>query len=216
MQVIPVINVPDLATAKDRLEKAAEFSDLIHLDITDGVFTNHRSWGSPSELSKLVNSPTRELDNIFFEVHLMVNNPEEIIEDWLKINLVKRVVVHVEAVTDYLFILEKCRQYGAEAVLAANPDTDIDKLLTHQNDFKYFQLLAVAPGPAGQKLELDIVDKLRLLRSKLVDGIIEIDGGVNLETAKLLKEAGADILASGTYIFGSHDPKRVYEDLIKI
>ncbi|MDP2696330.1 MAG: hypothetical protein Q8O87_03735 [bacterium] len=217
MQVIPVINVKDVDVAKDRVNNAAEFTNLAHLDISDGIFTSHKSWGNPVELSELMSGLKPEgsvKEELFFEIHLMVANPEEVIEDWLKTNLVKRVVVHVEAVKDILFILEKCRQYGAEAMLAAKPDTDAQKLIAHSGDFKYFQILAVSPGPAGQGLLPGIIDKVKSLRSALPNAIIEIDGGVDISTIKQIKDAGADIVVSGTYIFSNDNPSVAYQKLV--
>ena len=91
--VIPVINCPDFRTAKERIEKAAEFSDWFHLDVADGKFTTHISWGDPEELR-----------NLNFEVHLMVEAPEKVIEDWLKAGA-KRVIVHLQALTYLRFLL---------------------------------------------------------------------------------------------------------------
>lgn len=213
MIVIPVVNVQNAEEAKKRIEKTAEFSDLIHLDISDGVFTPHMSWGSPEELQKLVASGQSLLATVRFEVHLMVSNPESVIDTWLRTGLVKRVIVHLEAMTDSVYILEKCKKYGAEVMLAINPGTEVERLLAHHSDFRCFQILAVPPGPAGQEISPGIIDKIKFLRRNMPNAIIEIDGGIVPETARLVKEAGADIVVSGSYIFGNDDPKRAYEVL---
>ncbi|MBI2024741.1 MAG: hypothetical protein HYT03_01435 [Candidatus Harrisonbacteria bacterium] len=218
MQIIPAINAPDFETAEEQIKTAAEFfSDLpsgalakegwIHIDVTDGIFSPAQIWGNPEELKKL------EIENLKLEIHLMVSNPEGVIDSWLRTKMVKRVIIHLEAMTDSVYILEKCRKYGAEAMLAINPGTEAERLLAHKDDFKYFQLLGVKPGWAGQKFNEKILDKIRFIKRNIPNAIIEIDGGVNGDNAKDLKEAGADILVSASYIFKNKDPKKAYETL---
>lgn len=209
MQVIPVINVPDFETAEKQIKEAAKFSEWIHLDITDGVFSPAILWGSPGELQEL----KIENSKLKIEVHLMVSNPEGVIDSWLRTGLVKRIIVHLEAMTDSVYILAKCKKYGAEAMLAISPGTEVERLLAHKDDFNEFQVLAVAPGWAGQKFNQKMIDKIKFLRKNMPNAIIEVDGGINPETAKLAKEAGADVLVSASYIFGSKNPKKAYKEL---
>ena len=212
MQVLPVINVQTAEEAVKKMEAAAGFADLVHLDIEDGVFLPRKNWGSPEELAKLL-KVNGQLLNVKLEVHLMVSNPEAVLDAWLRTGLVKRVIVHLEAMTDSVYILEKCKKYGAEAMLALNPGTETERALAHKDDFRYFQMLAVQPGPSGQKFDAKILDKIRFLKAKVPNAIIEVDGGVNLETAALIKNAGGEIIVSDSYIFGSDDPKKAYENL---
>ncbi|KKU85116.1 MAG: Ribulose-phosphate 3-epimerase [Parcubacteria group bacterium GW2011_GWA2_47_8b] len=216
MIVIPAINAPDFETAEKQIKKAAEFSDWVHIDVTDGAFSPAKIWGSPEELHSLISNFQFPIFKLKFEVHLMVNNPEGVIDSWLRTGLVKRVIVHLEAMTDPVYILAKCEKYGAEAVLAIKPDTKAERLLAHESDFKSFQVLAVTPGWAGQKFGAEALDKIRLIKRQMPNAIIEVDGGINAETAKLAKDAGADIVISASYIFGSKDPKKSFEELQKI
>lgn len=215
MIIIPAINAQTFQEAQKQIKQAAEFSNLIHLDVTDGMFSPAIVWGNPEDLKKL-DMRDEKLGQTKFEVHLMVSNPEGVIDAWLRTGLVKRVIVHLEMMTDSVYILEKCKKYGAEAMLAINPGTEAERLLAHKDDFKYFQVLAVAPGWAGQKFRQEVIDKIKFLRQNLPDAIIEIDGGINPETAKLCKEAGADILVSASYIFQSENPKTAYQDLSRV
>jgi len=88
--------------------------------------------------------------------------------------------------------------------------------LAHQNDFKHFQVLAVNPGPAGQKFQHQALDKIRFLRSHYPESVIEVDGGINEETAHLARKAGADIVTSASYIFSSDDPAAAYQKLLAV
>lgn len=220
MVVIPAINAKTFDEAKKQIETAAEFSDWIHIDITDGVFSPAQIWGSPEELKKLVSElqflevePPMEVQPPYFEVHLMVANPEGVIDSWLRTGLVKRVIVHLEAMTDSVYILEKCKKYGVEAMLAINPVTEVGRLSAHFDDFHYFQILAVYPGLAGQKFKPEVLEKIKFLRKAVPNAKLEVDGGITPEAGKLAKEAGADILVSASYILSSPDPRKAYQEL---
>ncbi len=221
MQVLPVINVQSLEEAAEKIRIAAEFTDLVHLDIEDGVFLPRTSWGSPAELEQIAK---RLSQSVKFEVHLMVANPEAVLDAWLRTGLVKRVIVHLEAMTDSVYILEKCKKHGSagspqvavEAMLAINPGTEAERLVAHKDDFCSFQILAVQPGPSGQKFDPKILDKIKLIKAKMPNAIIEVDGGITLETAKMVKDAGAEIVVSDSYIFRAADPKKAYETLSKL
>lgn len=212
MQIIPAINAPDLKTAEKQIKQAAEFSERVHLDITDGVFSPAQIWGNPDGLLEL-RSTNHELGKLKFEVHLMVSSPEGVIDSWLRTGVVKRVIIHLEAMADSVYILAKCKKYGAEAMLAISPGTDVERLLAYKDDFNNFQILAVAPGWAGQKFNEKMIDKIKFIRRNMPNAIIEVDGGINPETAKLAKVAGADILVSASYIFSHDNPRKAYEEL---
>lgn len=213
MQVIPVINTISFEEAKRRIEQAAEFSSWIHIDVVDGQFAPNVTWGNPDELKALVASGQTLVAN--FEIHLMVENPEAVLKSWLEVGA-KRIIVHLEAMQDPAYILETCKNYGAEAMIAINPETPTDNLLPYLREFKYCQILAVSPGLAGQQFQKPVLEKIKFLRQKFPDVKIEVDGGINLETAKLAKDAGADIVASASYIFSNPYPQGAYEELMGI
>lgn len=213
--IIPGINCRDFETAAAQAKQISEFSSWAHLDVSDGVFTPSVSWGNLEEFSFL----TSELPMLRFEVHLMVVNPEEVIEGWLK-NGAERAIVHLEAISNPHLILETAKKAGGEVMLAISPGTSAEMLLPYLNPpaggFSAFQILAVSPGPSGQEFNESVLTKIRFLRERAPNAIIEVDGGINPETAKLAKEAGANILVSTSYIMDSPDPKGAYEELSKI
>lgn len=216
MLVFPAINAASFDEAKELIEKAVNFQQeprWIHIDVADGQFTGNTTWGSPEDLLKLKDFLVS--NKVGVEVHLMVAIPEEILEEWLTTQLIHRVIVHVEALTDPFAIMEMCKRYGAEAVLATIPGTSLDKI-SYLTNFKHFQVLAVSPGLAGQRFAPEVIDKIKTLRSKVPDATIEVDGGITPETGKQCKEAGADILVSASYIFSNPDPKAAYELLAKL
>lgn len=205
MQVLPAINCPDLACAKERIRKAEAFADWIHVDVVDGKFAPPVTWGNPEEFAAL---KTR----LKLEVHLMVEDPEGALDAWLRAGA-KRVVVHLESMKDPVYILEKCRTFGAEAILGLNPATEAERAFAHTGDFKGFLVLAVFPGYSGQPLQEAALEKIKRIKAHSPDAILEIDGGVNAETAPRIKTAGADILISASHIFAAADPKVAYDAL---
>lgn len=224
MQIIPAINCENFECVKEKLEKAAGFSDWAQIDIADGKFTSHKTWNNPSELTVSVKSGSASGGNSYklkvnLEVHLMVENPEKVVDDWIKTGA-KRIILHLEALNSTSYILNSDIEFG----IAINPETLVEKLAPFIREnlrdnlrkLALVQILAVNPGLAGQKFQNGILDKIRFLKKNYPDVIIEVDGGINLETAKLCKEAGADILVSSSYIWGSENPERAYKELSSI
>ncbi len=217
MSIIPAINAATFEDADKQLRKILTFlpdGELIHLDIVDGKFAPNITWGTPQEMGAIIPTPER-LGNRRFELHLMVENPEGVLDAWLRTGLVRRVIIHLEAMTDSVYILAKCKKYRVEAMLAANPGTDAERLLAHTSDFSYMQILAVYPGLAGQKFQQKIIDKIKFLKQHAPSVTIEVDGGVNLEIAKQCKDAGASLFVSASYILANDNPKEAFETLIK-
>ncbi|MEK7635692.1 MAG: hypothetical protein AAB405_01220 [Patescibacteria group bacterium] len=225
MQIIPAINCQNFDCVKEKLQKAEDFlpaDGWVQIDIADGKFTTHKTWNNPKELL-MVND---QLSGVNIEVHLMVENPLEVIDDWVKSG-VKRIIIHHEAVCDEAahsnnndetdiinFLLEKCVGYGVELGLAINPNKPVENIIRHLDRVRFIQLLAVNPGLAGQQFQATTLQKIKFLKENpYAEIIIEVDGGINLETAKLCKEAGADILASASHIWNSENQQAAFEEL---
>mgnify|MGYP001952767890 CR=1 FL=1 len=173
--------------------------------MSDGKFTKTTSWRNPEELKSLETK-------LGVEVHLMVEDPESVIESWLAVGA-KRIIVHLQAIKNLQFVIDICESYGAEAVLSLDPSITLEKALPYIKSFNFFQVLSVFPGPSGQRFEEDSVTKIRALRERVPTATIEVDGGVNESTGRLAVDAGADVLVSGNYIFSSPDPKGAYDRL---
>jgi ribulose-phosphate 3-epimerase len=213
MNVIPVLNCSTKRDAEERLGVLGAFlgkSELVHVDVADGIFTFHKTWNHPEEWSAL-RSPFP------LEVHLMVEHPEDQIAPWLAAGA-KRFVIPVEVIDQDSFrmIAEQCKTARAELMLSSNPETPPEDLTPYLHEVSRFQVLCVNPGLAGQKFLPLVLEKAKWLKYALPNAIIEIDGGITPETAKLAKDAGVNIIVSASYIFGSKDPKGAYEELKKI
>ena len=213
MKVIPVINCPDIGCVRKKIEIAKTFlkdGDMLHLDVTDGLFAARETWASPSEWVAL-KSP------FALEVHLMVERPEERVDDWLAAG-VRRLIVHIETITPKSLqeIVSTAARYHAEVMLSSKPESIMEELTPYLRMLTAFQVLAVQPGPAGQEFLSFTAEKVRFLREELPDAIIEVDGGMNPVTARRVKDVGADTIVSSHYIFDAVDPKQAYEELCAI
>lgn len=210
MEIIPVINCPDAESVSERAEKISGFAKWAHIDVSDAAFTFNKSWGNASEWPKIG-------QNLNLEIHLMVENPEKEIDSWLRIGA-KRIIVHLETINEETFteMRKKTDREKVQLMVAINPETPVSKLGIFLKKAYAFQLLAVYPGPSGQKFQPIVIDKIKFLRSERPDAIIEVDGGINEEVAKICKTAGANILTASSYIFNSPDPKASYEKLSAI
>lgn len=220
MQVIPAINCPDFSCVKKRIEQAREFgAEWVHIDVADGEFTKAVTWNRPEDLDSLfgevrdfapeAHPPLAE--NL--EVHLMVEEPQAAVEDWLRAGA-SRIIVHFEALRDgWEIICDKIDREGRELGLAINPETPVHVLTPYLKSVALVQLLVVPPGWAGQKFNPAVVLKLKELKQREPDLMVEIDGGINLKNAKLVKNAGADIIVSASYIWESKVPEEAFNKL---
>lgn len=209
-EIIPAINVRTFEEVQGRIRKVEPHVKWCHLDVTDGIFSKHLTWHKASDLPLLQT-------NLNVEVHLMVSEPEKVIEQWL-VRPVKRVIVHLEAMlnTECLTVIEKCRSAGIQVGFAISPETPAERLDPWFGKVDLLQTLAVHPGPSGQQPNWpEILGKVRHIRDRCPRCNIEVDGGVNPHTYKNAIAAGANILVSGAFIFGSENIGLAIEELKK-
>ena len=178
-------------------------ADWIHFDVMDGVFVPNISFGLPviQHVKKVATKP--------LDVHLMIVNPDPFIKPF-RDSGADILTVHYEACTHLHRTIGAIHQEGMKAGVCLNPHTPIHLLEDIINDLDLVLLMSVNPGFGGQKFILNTYLKVmklkRLILEKQANTLIEIDGGVNFETGKLLFEAGADVLVAGSFVFGSKDP----------
>ncbi len=216
-QVIPVVNCRNRICVAERLAQIhALGATWAHMDVGDGKFTLATTWDNPGDLKRVL---AENGGPISLEAHLMVEHPEEAIDEWLAAG-VKRAVVQLETIHGSIEQLrDHVTRYGADLMLSLAPQTPADEVLQFapsNGETFYVQVLAVDPGWAGQKFQFSVVQKVEWLHTQIPNAIIEVDGGMNLETGRAVVASGAAILTSATYIFGSRDPKAAYEALTKL
>ena len=177
-------------------------ADWVHVDVMDGVFVPNISIGFP--LVKQV----AEISQKPLDVHLMIVQPEKFIKE-LKDMGAMMMNVHYEACTHLHRVIQQIKDAGMKAGVTLNPSTPVAMLKDIITDVDMVLLMSVNPGFSGQKFIPQTLNKLKELR-ELIDNsgskaLIQIDGGVNLETGKLLVEAGADVLVAGHAVFKAPD-----------
>ena len=177
-------------------------ADLIHVDVMDGHFVPNISFGAA------VMKSVRESTNLNFDVHLMIEEPDLYIDDFLT-DKTEYITVHQEACRHLHRTIGHIKSLGIKAGVSLNPATSIETLTEIISDVDLILLMSVNPGFGGQKFIQGTLDKIRRLsemrKSTGTGFMIEVDGGVNLENAASLIEAGADILVAGSAVFGEED-----------
>ena len=185
----------------------------MHLDIMDGVFVPNISYGLPivSSVKKIARKP--------LDVHLMIVQPERYAEAFQKAGA-DILTVHIEASPHLHRTLQHIKSLGMKAGVALNPHTPVSSLEDIIQDIDVVLIMSVNPGFGGQSFighSLKKVEKLKqLIGQSGSQALIEVDGGVNLQTGKQLVDAGANALVAGSFVFNSADPQTTIEELSKL
>lgn len=190
----------DLKNEIDKVEKAG--AEYLHLDVMDGAFVPNISFGAP------VISAIRKHSNLIFDVHLMIENPDRFIKDFVEAGA-DIITVHVEATKHLNRTLQLIKSYGKKAGISLNPSTPVEMIKYELKNIDMVLIMTVNPGFGGQAFIENMTDKIKELRTLDKNIDIEVDGGINAETGKKVKEAGANILVAGSYIFNGDYKERI-------
>ncbi len=201
-------NFLDLTGEVEMINRSA--ANWLHMDIMDGTFVPNMSFGFSvlNAVGKVCQKP--------LDVHFMVVNPEKWIEQTAKAGA-EMMTVHYEACTHLHRTIQQIHDAGMKAGVALNPATPVSVLEDIIDDVDMVLLMSVNPGFGGQKFIPNTLKKVRRLRQMITEAkrnvIIEIDGGVNLETGAQLVEAGANALVAGSFVFKADKPESMIQQL---
>lgn len=185
----------------------------VHLDIMDGHFVPNLSFG-PQTIADL-----RKISDLFFDTHLMLDNPQNFIELFAKAGS-NNITIHVEPTYDIYQTLKEIRKLGLKCGVSLKPDTPPESLLPYLNEVDIVLVMTVQPGNGGQAFRQDLLPKIakinQLRTEKNLNFRLEVDGGIDLPTAKLCQLQGADTFVTGTAFFKAENKKAFLAQLISI
>ncbi|MGH2795864.1 MAG: ribulose-phosphate 3-epimerase [Actinomycetota bacterium] len=209
-KLAPSILAADFAHLADHVAAVEKHSDLLHVDVMDGHFV------PPITIGPVVVKALRRVTSLPLECHLMVTKPEEQSEQFAEAGATS-VVWHLEAAPDPRPVLQRARALGMKAGLAINPETAFETTIPFLEEIDVLNIMTVNPGWAGQAFLRGVLPKIRAARDYVESrGLmldISVDGGVNMETARLCLDAGANVLGAATAIFGRPDAGAAAEEL---
>ena len=202
LKIAPSILSADFAyLAQDCRDVLNAAADWLHVDVMDGDFVPNLSLGIPvlAGLSKAVDA--------FYDVHLMIRRPLEYIEAFARAGA-DLITFHLEADSDVEKTIEAIHAAGCKAAVSVKPATPVEEVFPYLDRLDMVLIMSVEPGFGGQKFMRQAMDKIAALRERAGDGLmIQVDGGVDANTAPLCTRAGADVLVAGSAVFGKKDRK---------
>lgn len=209
IKVAPSILSADFARLGEEVREIQTLgADWLHIDVMDGHFVPNITIG-PDVVAGI-----RKESKLIFDVHLMIENPEQFVDAFRKAGS-DIISVHAEACEDLKATVDKIRATGAIAGVTINPDTDVSAVACVLDKVGVVTIMSVNPGFAGQKFMPEAIDRIKALRKEIGKRkvLIEVDGGVSPENAQSLRKAGADVLAAGSSIFKSPDRAKAIKSL---
>lgn len=206
MKVIPGILDKDWSSIERKIELVQPFAKTIHIDILDGKFAPNTTFLDPVPFKKYS-------DKIFLEIHLMVEEPINYLKPWAEAGI-KRFIGHVEKMSDQEEFVVQGQLLG-EVGLAIDGPTPIDSIKVPLPDLDYLLIMTIKAGFSAQSFTPEYLEKIKVIRSQSATIPIEVDGGVNDQTALLARDAGANRFAATSFIY-KDNPEFQYQTLVNL
>lgn len=213
MKIAPSILAADFLKLGEEIKQvAAAGADYIHIDVMDGHFVPNITMG-PGTVAAI-----KSVTDLPLDVHLMIDNPHQYIADFAKAGA-DYLTIHVEADPHLHRTLQEIRKHGVKPGVVLNPATPAESIKYVLEDIDMVLLMTVNPGFGGQSFIESVLPKIteikKMADEKGLDLEIEVDGGINSETARLCQEAGANVFVAGSFIFNQTDRKKAIADIRK-
>lgn len=211
LKIAPSILAADFSKLAEEVKGVEQLgADYIHIDVMDGHFVPNITLG-PGLVKCL-----RPHTTLPFDVHLMIEQPDQYIKDFVDAGA-DIITVHVEACRHLHRTLQLIKQYGVQCGVVLNPHTPLEMIKHVLTDVDWILIMSVNPGFGGQSFISDSLNKIETLnrwRQELgYNYVIEVDGGVNEETARLCEDAGADVVVAGSAVFNAKDRRQAIEQI---
>jgi len=211
-RIIPTLFALNKKEFDKKLVKLSFLHEL-HIDLMDGKFVDNKSVNIKS-INKI-----SEYKDIDFQIHLMVEKPEQYFDEIKKYSNIKTVFLHIESFfhsSDLESCINKYKDSGFKVGFVLNPDTNIKEIIMYLNEIDSIMLMSVYPGAEGQKFIINVLDKARELRKYGFLSDIQIDGGISDKTIVASKLAGLNVFCVGSYVSRGDDVKEKYERLFEL
>ena len=207
VEIIPSILVKTKEEFLNNILAVENLTERVHLDIADGIFVPNMTISGFEEVESIETS-------LKIEAHLMVSKPENHVIRWLETQ-VDSLIFHIEATQKATEVIEKAKEADRRIGVALNPETPISALAAFIDQIDFVHFMTVEPGFYGVQFVESVLDKMSDFHYFYPDKPISVDGGVNLETAPKLIQAGANTLIVGSYIWNSKDVTQAIEEIKK-
>ena len=211
IQISPSILSADFSNLEKDIKKLETAgADMIHVDVMDGHFVPNITIGPP------VIKALRNKTSLPFDVHLMISPVHKYIKDFANAGA-DIITIHPEATPNLQESIDEIKSFKKKVGISLNPDTKIDIVENYLDKVDLILIMSVYPGFGGQKFISDVLEKIKSLKDlkdkKKLNFDIEVDGGINLENVREVKDAGANVIVSGSTIFKNNDYKKIINEL---
>ena len=212
-KILPSILSADFANLEQDVKELEQIGiDRFHIDVMDGNFVPNISFGFP--IIEAIRSKTDKI----FDCHLMIARPEEYVERFCNAGC-DMVSFHIEATNHADRVIQIIKNSGKKAGIVLNPQTPIESVKYLLPKLDYVLIMTVNPGFGGQKFIPEMLEKIeelaKIREEKGHSFLIQVDGGVNVETSKLCRDKGADLLVCGSFLFGAEDKEKTLGELLR-
>lgn len=212
-KILPSILSADFANLERDVKELEQIGiDMFHIDVMDGNFVPNISFGFP--IIEAIRSKTDKI----FDCHLMIARPEEYVERFCNAGC-DMVSFHIEATNHADRVIQIIKNLGKKAGIVLNPQTPIESVKYLLPKLDYVLIMTVNPGFGGQKFISEMLEKIeelaKIREEKGYSFLIQVDGGVNVETSKLCRDRGADLLVCGSFLFGTEDKEKILGELLR-